>query len=331
MTAPALAAVGLGESLLRLSAPGQERLGQAARFDVHVGGAEMNVLITLSAFGFHARWVTRMADNPLGRAIVRHAVEHGVEPLADWDSQARVPLYFVEHGALPRPSEVVYDRSDTAMTRLTPSSFSWQGAVEGSQVALSSGITCALGTEPSRAVTSFFDAARESDAMTVFDINYRARLWSWDQAIPVLRDVLPFVDVLSASRHDLLRLVEGASDHQGTTELARQAIRLWGHRVVLLRETVHTAPGLASVRATAVTPDRVLTSPEHAAQVVDPFGAGDASLGAFLASWLTGGELAEAVNVSAWAGAFHQTVIGDTWQGRPSDVISSVEARRVLR
>jgi 2-dehydro-3-deoxygluconokinase len=324
-------AVGLGESLLRLSAPGHERLNQVRHLDVHVGGAEMNGLIGLAALGFRCRWLTRLSDSPLGRRIAGHAAEHGVEPVVDWDADARAPLYFVEHGAPPRPSEVLYDRSWSAMTRLTASTFPWAEAARGAKVALSTGITCALGTGPAGAVRGFLAAARDAGARTVFDVNHRARLWTWEQSAPVLRRVLPEVDVLLTSRHDLLRLVEGAAEVEDTVELARRAIKRWGHRVVVLRDTVQSGPGQITVTATAVTGEEMLTSAGHQAQVIDAFGAGDAALAAFVATWLTGGGLAEALEASAWASAFQHTVVGDAWQVLPADLEGRGQSWRILR
>ncbi len=328
-------AVGLGESLLRLSAPGHQRLGQVHQLDVHVGGAEMNGLIGLAALGFRCRWLTRLADNPLGRRIAAHAAEHAVEPVVGWDADARAPLYFVEHGAPPRPSEVLYDRSATAMTRLDESSFSWAEAARGATVALSTGITCALGPGPARAVGGFLAAAREAGARTVFDVNHRSRLWTWEQSAPVLRRVLPRVDVLFTGRRDLLRLVEGAGEGDDTVELARRAVKRWGHRVVVLRETASPGPGQVTVRATGVTADEVVTSERHEAQVVDAFGAGDAAMAAFVATWLRGGGLGgglgPALDASAWACAFQHTVVGDAWQVQPADLEGRGQGWRILR
>lgn len=324
-------AVGLGESLLRLSAPGHERLSQIGHLDVHVAGSEMNCLIGLAALGFHSRWLTRLVDNPLGRRITAHAAEHGVQPIVDWDDDARAPLYFVEHGVPPRPSEVLYDRSSTAMTQLTGSTFSWAEEVRGAKVALSTGITCALGPQPAQAVSDFLDAARKAGACTVFDVNHRSRLWTWEQSVPVLRRVLPGVDVLFTSRHDLLHLVEGATAAEDTAELARRAIKEWGHRVVVLRDSAQPAPGLVTVRATAVTTEDILTSSKHEAQVVDAFGAGDAALAAFIGTWLTGGGLTDAIEASAWACAFQHTVVGDAWQVRAADMEGRGQTWRILR
>ena len=43
-----------GELLLRLAAPGRERLLQSPRLEVQVGGAEANVAVALARFGHAA-------------------------------------------------------------------------------------------------------------------------------------------------------------------------------------------------------------------------------------------------------------------------------------
>jgi 2-dehydro-3-deoxygluconokinase len=326
VSAPGL--LGLGESLLRLSTPGRERLGQAERLDVHVGGAEMNALIAAAGLGLRATWVTRLADNPLGRRIAMHAAAHGVEAVVDWDPEARAPLYFVEHGAVPRPSEVLYDRDATAMRDLTAGSFDWAGLMQGHAAALSGGITCALGDGPAAAVRALFAEARRRGARTAFDVNHRSRLWSWEEAAPVLRAVLEGVDILLASRHDLEGILGRDED---AVPLARHAIDMFGHTTVILRESAETETGRVLVTVTAVTADAERTSPAYDAEVVDAFGAGDAALGGLLAAVLSGEDVETAIDQAAWACAFQHTTTGDAWQGRPADLEQRDLARRVLR
>jgi 2-dehydro-3-deoxygluconokinase len=322
--------LGLGESLLRLSTPGHERLGQASELDVHVGGAEMNALIAGVGFGVPATWVTRLADNPLGRRIAAHATAHGVRPVVDWDPDARAPLYFVEHGAAPRPSEVLYDREATAMRTLAPDTFDWARLLEGHAAAMSGGITCALGNGPAAAVRALFAQARGCGARTAFDVNHRSRLWSWEDAAPVLRDTLGGVDVLVASGHDLERLLDRNGDEP--IALARRAIDAFGHAIVVLRDSVVTRAGRAEVTVTAVMPDAESTSATYEANVVDAFGAGDAALGALLGGLLSGDDVATAIDQAAWACAFQHTTPGDAWQGRPADIAQrELATRRVLR
>jgi 2-dehydro-3-deoxygluconokinase len=331
MSAPRV--IGLGEALVRLSTPGHERLEQAAALEVDVGGAELNVLGGVAALGLDAVWLTRLADNPLGRRIAAHAAALGVRAEVDWDAFARAPLYFAEHGIAPRPSEVLYDRGASAMTTLDPGTFDWHRQVGRAGAALATGITCALGDGPAEAVGAFLAAARSAGARTVFDVNHRSRLWGWDEAVPVLRPLLDRVDVLLAGGHDLVRLLgRDEDDREDGVRLAREAIEAFGHDVVVLRDTSATAPARVAVRVTAVTATEEHTSATHEAAVVDAFGAGDAALAALLAGLLRGSDLPAAIDAAAWACAFHHTVPGDSWRIRAGDLARRADrVPRILR
>ena len=318
--------VGLGEAMLRLAAPGHERLEQAQSLRVDVGGAELNALIAATAWGARARWVTRQADNPLGRRVVAHARAHGVEPLVVWDEEARAPLYFVEHGAAPRPTQVLYDRGDSGLARLEGDGFDWEAALDGAAAALTSGITCGLGPGSAAAARGLLTAARGRGVRTFFDVNHRSRQWTWEEAAPVLRETLGDVDVLLAGSHDLARLLDADGE---PVELARAALARYGHDAVVLRENEHAGEQVM-VTVTAVTADEVHAGRSYSARVVDGFGGGDAALGALIARLLAGDALSDAADHAARACAVQHTIPGDAWVGRPDELAWDAE-RRIMR
>ena len=59
----------LGETLLRLSPPGQQRLDQARLFEIGVGGSELNVGCLLARLWRRVAWVSRLPLGPLGRIV----------------------------------------------------------------------------------------------------------------------------------------------------------------------------------------------------------------------------------------------------------------------
>jgi len=318
--------VGLGEALVRLSPPGMGRLEAATQLQVEVGGAELNALIAARRCGMEARWLTRIADNPLGRRVAAHAGTHGVEAQVQWEPGARAPVYFVEHGVEPRPTRVLYDRSQSAMVGLDAGSFDFAAPLEGADAVLCSGITCGLGDGPTRAVRELFGAARAGAVRTFFDVNHRNFLWSWDEAAPVVREVLDGVDVLFASGFDLGRLLEREGEAE---ELAAAALERFGLELVVLRANAH-AGRRVTVAMTAVAADGSHRSAEHSAEVVDGFGGGDAALGVFVARLAAGDELDVATDLAARACAFQHTLPGDAWVAGPED-LDNDETRRILR
>jgi 2-dehydro-3-deoxygluconokinase len=118
--------VTFGEAMIRLSPPNFRRLEQARSLDVQVGGAELNTAVALARLGRRTAWVSRLTDNPLGRLIANQAREAGVssEHIV-WTPEDRVGVYFLEFGAAPRASSVLYDRKDTAIAAIQPGMVPW--------------------------------------------------------------------------------------------------------------------------------------------------------------------------------------------------------------
>src|SRR5262245_57400667 len=137
--------VTFGEAMIRLSPPGYRRLEQARSLDVQVGGAELNTAVALARLGRPSAWVSRLTDNPLGRLLANHAREAGVatDHLV-WTAEDRVGLYFVEFGAAPRASSVLYDRRGSAVAGIRPGMVPWQRVFAGARWFHVTGITPAL-------------------------------------------------------------------------------------------------------------------------------------------------------------------------------------------
>src|SRR5437763_15743253 len=186
-----------GEVMVRLAPPHFQRLEQARSFDVEVGGAELNTAVGLVRLGRSAAWVSRLPDNPLGRLLAGKVREAGVGTahveLAD---DGRLGLYFVEFGAAPRPSSILYDRRDSSFARLRPGSVDWPSVLAGAKWFHVTGITPALGPGPSAATLEALRAARKAGVRASLDPNYRAKLWDVPAARRWLDEGLPLCDVL---------------------------------------------------------------------------------------------------------------------------------------
>src|SRR5271167_4203605 len=118
--------VTFGEAMVRLSPPNFHRLEQARSLDVQVGGAELNTAVGLARLGRSTAWVSRLTNNALGRLIANHAREAGVATdHVVWTNDDRVGIYFLEFGAAPRASSVLYDRKAAAIAHMKPGTVAW--------------------------------------------------------------------------------------------------------------------------------------------------------------------------------------------------------------
>src|SRR5437660_11102821 len=126
--------VTFGEAMVRLSPPNFRRLEQTASLDVLVGGAELNTAVGLARLGRSSAWVSRLTNNPLGRLIANRAREAGVSTEhVIWTEDDRVGVYFLEFGAAPRASSVLYDRKEAAIANIKAGMAPWAKIFTGAK------------------------------------------------------------------------------------------------------------------------------------------------------------------------------------------------------
>ena len=195
--------IGLGEVLLRLKSPGHERLLQSPSLEATFGGAEANVVASLAQFGVPTSFVTALPANPIGDAALSALRAFGIDTSAVVRSGERVGVYYLEAGAGPRASGVVYDRAGSALATARTEDFEWPRILGGAGWLHISGITPAI-SAAAAAIT--LDAARSARSLGITvscDYNNRAKLWKWGRtARDVMPEIIRNVDIGIAGRDD---------------------------------------------------------------------------------------------------------------------------------
>ncbi|HLC04512.1 MAG TPA: sugar kinase [Anaerolineales bacterium] len=277
-----------GEAMLRLAPPDFERLEQASTLKVSVGGSELTVAAGVARLGLETGWVSRLPDNALGRMAQNKAREFGVDTRhVVWTQGDRMGIYFVEYGASPRASGVLYDRGYSAISRIQPDEVDWAKVFEGARWFHTSGITPAL-SDDAAAVTEVALRAAKGAGLTVsYDLNYRAKLWTPDKARVVQEPFMEFVDVLITTEEDTERVfgIKGADYKEVAKELAER----FDFRVVTvtLRGTPSVWRNLWS--AFAYAEGRYVEDVSYEIEVVDRLGGGDNYSAGFIYGYLTEG------------------------------------------
>ena len=310
--------VGFGEAMVRLSTQVGQTLETAPNLSTHVGGAELNGLIAATAFGMPSTWVSAVGDDVAGRRIVRHARAHGVTTSLEITEDARSGLYFVEMAAFPRSTRVFYDRGWSAASLLDRNAIDWSELVTARTCLYSTGITAGISATSRRALEEAIQHARDVGAVVALDINYRRRLWPADQAYGWMMGVMPDVGILSVSDADLVQLAQPTDD----LAAARKALGV----DVLVVSSKERTPEAVTVTLRVVGDDGMSEATGQAA-VVDPFGAGDAMFGAYLATAPT--ESREtAVDHALRAALITYGLHGDAMDVDPA---AALEGGRILR
>lgn len=311
-----------GEAMLRLSPPAFHRLEQMHQLDAQVGGSEFNVAAGAARLGLEASWVTALPDNALGRLVRNQARSHGMTmPATHWAAGSRLGLYFVEMGAAPRPSSVLYDRAHSAMATLPAGTFDWAAIMAGARAFHTSGITPALGPGAAAETAAALRAARAAGCFTSYDLNFRNRLWTPEQARQVQTPLLQHVDLLITTEEDadvVFGIKPEHADRSYATldtdpyaQVAQALAQRFGFQAVAI--TMRKNPGVWRNfwSALVYAHGQIHRSAEYEVEVVDRIGAGDALAAGLLFAHLRGRGWEKAIAFAAAYSALKHSMPGD--------------------
>lgn len=292
----------LGETMWRLSSPGHTRLDVTDSLDVNVGGAESNLAIAMARLGKRVAWWSRLPTNPLGRHIAQTLRTFGVDTSGIyWQDGARLGTYFIEFGSAPRPTQVVYDRADSAASQMQPDDFDWSIFQHTKRLHLT-GITPALSQSCLDTVHRAMREARAAGTQISFDLNYRAKLWTWDECRPVMDELASQADLVIGATRDAQSL---HNDTIAGEALVRALHQRWGSGPIVIltkgSEGTYAFDGSQFHDVPAYT----------GVQIVDRIGAGDAFAAGLLCALLEGKSLPEAMRYGNALAALKMTVPGD--------------------
>ena len=325
--------VSFGEIMLRLSPDGYYKLFQKPELNTSFCGAEANVAVALSNFGDEAEFVTALPDNDIGRAACRELMRYGVKTDNIVYTGDRLGIFFAEKGASQRPSKVIYDRKNSAIASVDPSSFDWEKIFDGADWFHITGITPALSDSLARISVDAVKAAKKAGLTVSCDINYRSKLWSAQKARPVMTEIMKYVDVCIGNEEDA-EIVFGIK--AGATDVTKGQLDTDGYKKSLqtVAETFGCKIVAYSQRKSYSASDngwsgiiyddekkQVYTSAQYDIRITDRIGGGDAFASGLIYALHNNISPANAIETAAAAGCLDQTLEGDFCLFGINDVI----------
>jgi len=301
--------VTFGETMIRLSPPDHLRIEQTTSLNLSAGGAELSVAAGVARLGLKSAWVSRLPDNPLGRLIANKGREFGVDVShVLWADNERVGLYFVEYGAEPRPTRVYYDRKESAFAHIQPGMLDWEKIFRGVRLFHVGGITPALSTSAFEAQKEAMITARKAGCLVSYDVNYRAALWTIEEAREAQLAMMKYVDILITSLPDQPNVTELLSGLEGKEpeDVACKVAEKFGFKSVLVTMRKSLSAQRASLTSLAFAENEIYTDRLYEVQTVDPLGGGDACVAGFLTGYLEG-DIEHAVRLGNAFSALTQT------------------------
>jgi 2-dehydro-3-deoxygluconokinase len=251
--------VTFGEVMVRDTPADMERPERTRLVNLSMAGSEYTLAMGLSRLGIPSAYITRVPDNPYGRALRNIAREQGVnvEHITWAPKTEPIGRFIYEIGRTPRKNTGVYQRMFSAASRLDAGMVDWKAALKDARLFHSSGITFGLATHSNYERNFCYEAFKEAIAnkpegcLVGMDFNYRSTLWSPEQARKVLTPVVSdHADVLITTIEDMAKLYEiacgqysakqvvdgdmGQIEDEDLREFTRQVRELFNVRIVAI-------------------------------------------------------------------------------------------------
>ena len=316
--------VTMGEIMLRLSTPNNEKFIQADEFDVNYGGGEANVAVSLANYGHEAEFVSAVPKNPIGDCAVAALRKYNVGTKHIAKTGERLGIYFLETGSAMRASTVVYDRAHSSISTATAADFNFDEIFEGADWFHFTGITPAVSDSAAELTEAALKAAKAHGVTVSVDLNFRKKLWSSEKAQKVMTNLVQYVDVCIGNEEDAEKVLgfkpgntdvtSGELELQGYVDIFNQMVDKFNFKYVIssLRES-HSASdnGWSACIMDGATREFYHSRKYHVTPIVDRVGGGDSFAAGVICGMADKKDFKAALEFAVAASALKHTIPGD--------------------
>lgn len=313
--------VTFGELMLRLEPPGYLRFVQTENLSATFGGAEANVAISLANFGVDSCYVTKLPSHEIGQAAVNSLRKFGVNTQYIVRGGPRVGIYYNERGASQRGSKCIYDRAGSSIQISKPEDFDWKQIMQGASWFHITGITPALGPNLVQSCIEAAEEAHKAGATVSLDLNYRAKLWSREEANKAMTELCKYVDICIANEDDAADVfgikaentdtTKGELSTEGYKSVARQLMEKFAFKKVAITLRTSINANRNDWQALLYDGKDFFFSKKYEIWIVDRVGGGDSFTAGLIYSLLSGKSNQEAVEFAVAASCLKHTIEGD--------------------
>ena len=168
-----------GEVLLRISPRGNKTFMQSNNVEFYFGGTELNVSISIANFGGSVKHISAVSEDFIGDTAISYIRKFGVSTSSIVRSKRPLGVYFLEVGAVMRPSKISYNRSHSSFSEIVPTMVDWEKALKKGNWMHWTGITPALSQGAYDTLKEGLKLANEKGLTVSADPTYRSGLWKY--------------------------------------------------------------------------------------------------------------------------------------------------------
>ena len=316
--------VTMGEIMLRLSTPNNEKFIQADEFDINYGGGEANVAVSLANYGHDAEFVSALPKNPIGDAAIATLRKYNVGTKHISRSGERVGIYFIETGSAMRASNVVYDRANSSISTAKADEFDFDEIFKDADWFHFTGITPAVSDSAAKLTEVALKAAKKAGVTVSVDLNFRKKLWSSEKAKRIMTNLMQYVDVCIGNEEDAEKVLgfkpgntdvtAGELELNGYVDIFNQMCDQFKFKYVIssLRESFSASNNdWSACIMDGATREFYHSKKYHITPIVDRVGGGDSFAAGLICGLCDKKDFKSALEFAVAASALKHTIPGD--------------------
>ena len=302
--------------MLRLTPPNNQKILQSNSFEAVYSGGEANVIASLAMFGHDTKFVTKLPDNHLGQKVLSKFRGYNVDISDVVTGEGRLGIYFSEIGHGLRSTEVIYDRKYSAISMADKSEFDIDKILDGVGFVHMSGITPALSKSLREFTIDFIKACKERGILVSYDSNFRAKLWSLEEAREVLTEVMPLIDIAFLGHLDMINILKfedkGLEFNENLKELYGRLFEKYPNLkyAACTKRTVNSINN-NSLRGYLYDGEELIVSNEYTFDILDRVGGGDAFTAGVLHGIFKNMKHEEIIEFGICASSLKHSILGD--------------------
>jgi 2-dehydro-3-deoxygluconokinase len=318
----------LGEIMLRLSPPDNQRLAQANSFNLVFGGSEANVAAGLANFGIAVTHVTAFPDHDLGKAAVSHLRKNGIDTSFVKFLPGRLGVYFLEQGSGLRGSKIVYDRSASSFSNYDGSDQNWEEILQGFDWVHWSGITPALSQASADLTWRILQAARNHQISVSGDLNYRSNLWNYgkrpDEIMPRLIELTTHI---IGGKRDFNQCLN--QNYQSFEEAGKSAFEQFENLEMIIKTNriVHSASHNTLSAESFTKNSSYSTKKIEIQSIIDRVGTGDAFASGLIFGLINEKSIQDSLEFGLGSAVLKHSIPGDVLMGSEEEIKEILEGK----
>ena len=308
--------LGLGEVMLRLTPPSYEKIIQANSFSATYAGGEANVICSLSMFGHDTKFVTKLPDNKLGEKVIKDLRSFGVDTKDIITGEGRLGIYFLEQGMGLRNTDVIYDRKYSAISMAKEDEFDIDKILEDVKLLHISGINPALSDDLKNTTLKLVKECKKRNIIVSYDSNFRAKLWSLEDARQFMLEILPYVDIAFLGILDFKNILLYDIPPESFEENLKILYKKLFEKYPNLKYAASTKRTVNSINNNTLqgylfNGNKLFKSNSYTFDILDRVGGGDAFTAGILHGILSDMKNERIIEFGTCASALKHSIIGD--------------------